>query len=122
MNSPFAPFVLYNSGTIVSLISFVPIIASGGINIVKRDPNVQLTVSIVVSACGTLMRVPFLLSENRTRREFYLFLGFMCLELIACILNLIAFASLLAYLLASVFGGMSCICILLLLCSAENPG
>ena len=81
---------LYHIATVVGLSSFLSTVFDGFVNYRDRRPSGQLTIFMILSVVSSILRVPALLLDG-TVREIVMIGGFLILEGIAVVLNLLAY-------------------------------
>ena len=104
---------LYTTATAIGLLAFVTTSVDGILNCKRANPNLQLTLFIIGSALATYLRVPLLLTDKGTTRERVMFLGYIVLEGVAAVFNLLAFRK--HRMVISVSAALVFVCIVLLL-------
>ena len=104
---------LYTTATMVGLLAFVTTSVDGILNCARATPNLQLTLFIIGSALATYLRVPLLLTDKGTTRERVMFLGYILLEGVAAVFNLLAFRK--DHMIVSVSTALAFLCVVLLL-------
>ena len=86
--------VLYNIASFVAVAGTFSTVIDGVQSLKNGEASLKISIVISLALIASILRAPLLLSDQGTPRELLLFIGFMIVEGLSVVLNLLAFRSL----------------------------
>lgn len=86
--------VLYNIASFVAVAGAFTTVVDGIQSLKNGEPSLKISIVISLALIASILRAPLLLSNQGTTRELLLFIGYMIVEGLSVVLNLLAFRSL----------------------------